>query len=178
MAALLITASNTSAQWDPGFSGYVVTMPAYLRLNPDLAGSSGLDQNQLANVTRLRLRPSLSLPWDALLEIEYEMSGLIQSADQPLLVESKDIGRQVFDLRWTIAEGDHYAVIHFIDRLVYRQRMPVGRRNSSACWQMRVINPVRSPSDQEARDGMSLGKMPGSAMIIPRFTARRMPPPR
>jgi len=126
MAALLFTASSATAQWEPGFSGYVVTMPAYLRLNPDLAGSSGLDQNQLANVTRLRLRPSLSLPWDALLEIEYEMSGLIQSTDQPLLVESNDIGRQVFDLRWTIAESDHYAVIHFIDRLVYRQRLPVG----------------------------------------------------
>jgi hypothetical protein len=126
MAALLVASSGASAQWEPGFSGYVVTMPAYLRLNPDIAASSGLDQDQLANVTRLRLRPSLSFPWDALLEVEYEMSGLIQSTDQPLLVEQRDIGRQVFDLRWTIAESDHYAVIHFIDRLVYRQRLPAG----------------------------------------------------
>jgi hypothetical protein len=126
MAALLIGASCASAQWEPGFSGYVVTMPAYLRLNADLAAASGLGRDQLANVTRLRLQSSLALPWDALLEIEYEMSGLIQTTDQPLLVESKDIGRQVFDLRWTITESEHYAVIHFIDRLVYRQRMTVG----------------------------------------------------
>jgi len=127
MAVLLLAASGASAQWEPDFSGYVVTMPAYLRLNADIAGASGLDRDQLANVTRLRLRPSLTIPWDALFEVEYEMSGLIQSADQPLLVEQRDIGRQVLDLRWTIAESDHYAVIHFIDRLVYRQRASIGQ---------------------------------------------------
>ncbi len=127
-ALLLLVGALTEspAQWEPDFSGYIVTLPSYLSLNRDLADSAGVARSQLANVTRLRLRPSLAIPWNALLEIEYEVAGLIRSTDQPILVERTDISRQVLDLRWTIAESDHYALIHFIDRLVYRQRFSMG----------------------------------------------------
>ncbi len=144
---LLVAAPLQShAQWQPDFSGYFVTMPAFLSLNPDVAASAGVARNQVANITRLRLRPSLAIPWDALLEVEYEISGLVRSTEQPILVERTDIGRQVFDLRWTIAESDHYAVVHFIDRLVYRQRfsngeVDIGRQRIS--WGTgRIWNPT------------------------------------
>jgi hypothetical protein len=126
--ALLALAGRAEAQWEPSFSGYVLTLPAYLRL-PESGGtadSAGLSRNQMMDVTRLRLKPSLTLPWDGLVELEYEMAGIVQSAGQPVTVERKEIGRQVVDLRWTIAESERYSLIHFIDRLVYRQRFEAG----------------------------------------------------
>src|SRR5512137_1500198 len=134
LGALLMLASvrPSAGQWDPSFSGYVLTLPAYLRLPGESPGGTGspdsseLSRNQFMDVTRLRLKPSLALPWNGLLELEYEMAGIVQSTDQPVTVERKEIGRQLFDLRWTIAETDHYSLIHFIDRLVYRQRFGFG----------------------------------------------------
>jgi hypothetical protein len=132
-AVLMLTAvSRSVGQWETSFSGYVVTLPAYLALPTGTPGSTGstdsigISRSQLMDVTRLRLRPSLSLPWNGLLELEYEMAGIVQSTNQPVTVEQKEIGRQVVDLRWTIAESDHYSLIHFIDRLVYRQRLDFG----------------------------------------------------
>ena len=129
---VLVAVSRSAGQWEPSFSGYVLTLPAYLSLPEGTRGSAGstdssaISRNQLMDVTRLRLRPSLSLPWNGLLELEYEMAGIVQSTDQPVTVERKEIGRQVVDLRWTIAESDRYSLIHFIDRLVYRQRFDFG----------------------------------------------------
>jgi hypothetical protein len=125
--ALLLAGTMCPAQWDAQFSGYVLTMPATLSLPSALADSSGISRYQVMDVTRLRLRPSLSLPWDALLEVEYEMAGIVQSTDQTVNIERKQISRQVLDLRWTIVETDKFSLIHFIDRLVYRQRFDFGQ---------------------------------------------------
>jgi hypothetical protein len=55
------------------------------------------------------------------------MAGVAQSPDQPIMVERKQISRQIVNLRWTIVENDRFTLIHFIDRLVYRQRFDFGQ---------------------------------------------------
>lgn len=129
---LVALGGSAAAQWEPSFSGYVLTLPAYVRLPESARGGGGSADStlpsldQLMDVTRVRLKPSLSLPWEGLLELEYEIAGIVQSTGQPVTVERKEIGNQLVDLRWTIAETERYSLIHFIDRLVYRQRFEAG----------------------------------------------------
>jgi hypothetical protein len=147
VAILTLAAVRGGAgQVETSFSGYVLTLPALLSLSPAAADSAGLSRHQVMDVTRIRLRPSLSLPWNALLEVEYEVAGIVQSTDQPVMIEREEIGRQVTPLRWSISHSARYSLIHFIDRLVYRQRfeageLAVGRQRIS--WGTgRVWNPT------------------------------------
>jgi len=136
LALLSLAADRSAAQWEPAISGYVVAMPAVLSFNRMLADSVGIAPTQPTVLTRFRIRPSLSVPWNALLEVEGEMSAVARTGGQYLFGQGQPVGRQVLDLRWTIAEQEHFAVVTFIDRLVYRQRwtggeVAVGRQRIS-----------------------------------------------
>lgn len=146
LALLSLFADRLASQWEPEISGYVVTMPAFLSFDRSLADSVGVAPTQLVGLTRFRLRPSLSMPWNALLEVEGEVSAVARNGGQYLIGQGESVGRQVLDLRWTLAASDHVAIVSFIDRLVYRQRwswgeLAVGRQRIS--WGTgRIWNPT------------------------------------
>ena len=124
------------AQLDLQFSGYVVDLPIYQSLNSTFAQLLDLKQHQALNLTRIRLRPSLSL-WDgATLSLEHEVTALYQSASfQSLQVGSEtntyprlpilfNLGGQAFcfpsqernALRWVDCTPNHPIIPSFVRR--------------------------------------------------------------
>ncbi len=114
-----------SAQTEFLFSGYVVDLPSYQRVNDVLSSLSGVNQDQFYNLTRLRLRPTL-VPWtDGELSLEYEVTGLYRS-EYSTLVETELPKNQLVDLSWTLIDNPHFAAKHFVDRLYFKQIFPEG----------------------------------------------------
>jgi hypothetical protein len=110
------------AQVEFQFSGYVVNLPIYERENASVARLLlNLDQNQVLDLTRLRLRPSL-LPWDgATLGLEYEGTALYHNTSLSGFLTTTTLRRQLLDLKWDPVNETHLAASHFIDRLYFRQ---------------------------------------------------------
>jgi hypothetical protein len=109
------------AQVEFQFSGYVVNLPIYERENPSAAQLFNLDQNQLLDLTRLRLRPSL-LPWDgATFGLEYEATALYHNTTLSEFLTTTTLRRQLLDLRWNPVNDGHFTASHFVDRLYFRQ---------------------------------------------------------
>ena len=152
------------AQLDLQFSGYVVDLPIYQSLNSTFAQLLDLKQHQALNLTRIRLRPSLSL-WDgATLSLEHEVTALYQSASFQSLQVSFISRRQVVDLRWDPVREMRFSVAHFVDRLYVRQnfsrgRLIVGRQRVSwgtgRIWNPTdLFNPINPASfDKIEKDG-------------------------
>ena len=128
------------------FSGYVATFPTYQWTSPEVARYFGLDTEQFLTVTRLRLRPLVSLWSDTHIGLEYEVSCLTYSSFLPKDVRLAQPRGQVVDLTWTIAEGDHVSAVHFVDRLYIRQGFGAGDlivgRQRIALGTGRVWNPT------------------------------------
>ena len=117
-AMLLVAAvPAVRAQTEFSFSGYAVDFPVYQRTNSVLAGFTGVPAEQFLNITRLRLRPSLTQGENLQLALEYELSALYASQQAPPLVRTRSANGQLVDLTWTLAEGEHFTAVHFIDRL-------------------------------------------------------------
>jgi hypothetical protein len=109
------------AQVEFQFSGYVVNLPIYERENASAAQFFNLDQNQLLDLTRLRLRPSL-LPWDgATFGLEYEATALYHNTTLSEFLTTTTLRRQLLDLRWNPVNDGHFTASHFVDRLYFRQ---------------------------------------------------------
>ncbi|NOZ56234.1 MAG: hypothetical protein GXO73_05495 [Calditrichaeota bacterium] len=128
------------------FSGYVVNFLMIGRIKPELARWWGVDQQQTINLTRVRLRPTLYLWDDARLALEYEADGFRFSSPLPYFEVPEDRPRQVLDLSWEPVNEQHFRLLHFVDRLYYRQdfgfgNLIVGRQRIS--WGTgRVWNPT------------------------------------
>ena len=125
-AFLFLAPLSLSAQIDYNFSGYFYELPIYQKTNSSfLQNNSGGEE--LLNITRLRLKPSLYLWQDARIDIKYEISTLYFDASSPLLFSSNEKStRQYFDLRWTPVSENNFNVSHFIDRLYLRQGFDFG----------------------------------------------------
>src|SRR5512139_1540223 len=67
---LMVFLSHSVQSQEARFNGYVVTFPSYLRS----ASAAGVDEQLFANVSRLRLRPSLALWEESFFMLEYEVS--------------------------------------------------------------------------------------------------------
>ena len=68
--------SNTFAQYNISFSGYVVDMPVY-SFSTDKTSPLLQNENQLLNLTRLRLKPQIFLWPGARINIEYELDAIL-----------------------------------------------------------------------------------------------------
>ena len=60
LAVIMSVFSNAYAQYDISFTGYAVDMPVYT-FSPDKTPSFFPRENQLLNLTRLRLKPQILL---------------------------------------------------------------------------------------------------------------------
>jgi hypothetical protein len=167
----LVASADTPAraQVEFQFSGYVVNLPIYERENASAAHLFNLDQNQILDLTRLRLRPSL-LPWDgATLGLEYEVTGLYHNTSLSGFLTTTTLRRQLLDLRWDPVNETHFAASHFIDRLYFRQdfqsaSLIIGRQRiawgTGRIWNPTdLFNPINPASfekiEKDGADAMS-----------------------
>jgi len=105
------------------FSGYVMNVPVYQRVNGTLARSFGRDRDQWLNVARARLRPTASLWGNARLSLEYEITSLYHSGPLFFDIQTTRNKRQVVDMTWNPIHQSKYSVIHFVDRLHFDQSL-------------------------------------------------------
>lgn len=144
LALLAVISPPAGAQVE--FSGYVATFPTYQWTRPEVARYFGVRPEQFVTISRLRLRPLVTMWTDAHIGLEYEVSCLTYSSSVPMDVRLAQPRGQVVDLTWTIAEGDHVTAVHFIDRLYLRQGFGFGDlivgRQRIALGTGRVWNPT------------------------------------
>lgn len=126
---LLISLPALSVFAQPKFSlsGYAEDLPVFQHLKKEIADLHGSDKNQFLNLTRLRLRASADLWKNSRIEGEYEIDGLyFSSANDLELGTSGKTNRQIVKLRWTPVNEKNFQLIHFIDRLYWRQGFKSG----------------------------------------------------
>jgi hypothetical protein len=123
LTTLLIVVSHVYAQYEFSFSGYVVDLPAYQRMNDWIPKLIGGDRDQWINVTRLRLRPAFSFWDDAHLALEYEATSTYHTTGVIMTLQQEEPRRQIVKLTWQPVNESRFSVIHFIDRLTFTQRM-------------------------------------------------------
>lgn len=135
-----------SAQYEFAFSGYVMDLPVFQRVNALMSRFLKVDRNQNLNIIRVRLRPTMSLWEGGTLALEYEVTALYHSTPLFFPVQPEMNSRQVVDLTWNSVQKPKYSILHFIDRLHFRQNtewtdVVVGRQRIA--WGTgRVWNPT------------------------------------
>ncbi|MDD8017308.1 MAG: hypothetical protein PHP42_02925 [Bacteroidota bacterium] len=141
-----LCSSTSIAQTNIVFSGYVMDVPTVQRLNEKLTSMYSADQTQFSNVTRVRLRPSVNITEDAQISIEYEIASLYHSSSSIFSLQNESLRGQVVQMRWNPVSEQKYSVIHFIDRLYYRQSFSFGDisigRQRIAWGSGRIWNPT------------------------------------
>lgn len=143
---LFFVAQTSEAQSDLTLTGYVVDLPVYQRMNEWIPLLTGGERDQFLNVTRIRLRPSMTLWANAKLELEYEMTGTYHSTALLMAPQQEEPRRQVVKLAWQALQEKHFSLLHFVDRLALTQRwwnteFVIGRQRIS--WGTgRIWNPT------------------------------------
>jgi hypothetical protein len=137
--------SEIYAQYDISFSGYFVDMTVYaysLIKKPSVIPQ----EDQLLNLTRLRLRPQFFLWSGARINLEYELDALLADNVKNSDLNQFTSNRQLINMKWDIFSGNKYYLNQYIDRLYFRQgfdwgNVIVGRQRIS--WGTgRVWNPT------------------------------------
>ncbi len=128
------------------FSGYVVELPIYERLQPSLAQLLNSSNSQFTNLARVRLRPTLHFGDNTKIGAEYEIDGLYYSEDASFSLSSPPPMRQAISLHWQPIADNHFTASHYIDRLYVDEdfsfgSLVIGRQRIS--WGTgRVWNPT------------------------------------
>ncbi len=124
---LLLSGSILKAQYGFTFSGYILDLPIYSSSNKEITQQFNINRNQILNLTRIRLRPTLSLWENARINLEYETALLYFNNAGNLLIGSvSQTNRQIVDLTWTPISEKNYTLTHFIDRLYFKQGFDFG----------------------------------------------------
>jgi hypothetical protein len=145
LALFVMFVANINAQIETSFSGYLVDMPVYA-YSLDKKPSFIPQEDQLLNLARLRLRPQFFLWSDARINLEYELDALLADNANSSNLNKITSNRQLINMKWDISSGRKYYLIHYIDRLYFRQgfdwgNIIVGRQRIS--WGTgRVWNPT------------------------------------
>ncbi len=143
----LLCFHTAHAQYELSFTGYVVDLPIYERMNDWIPKLIGGDRDQFVNVTRLRLRPALSLWEDARLALEYEMTSAYHTTAVFIPLQQDQPRRQMMKLTWHPVDESRFSLLHFIDRFTFTQRVGsiefvLGRQRIS--W---GTGRIRNPTD-------------------------------
>lgn len=161
---LLIPFSVVFAQPEWEFSGYITDLPVY---SDNIEFGIFRSDAQIANISRLRLRPTAYFGQNARLAMEYEISGLYHQQNQLFTTSSDKTARQFFDWRWQPVNEENVTISHFIDRLYWRQdfgfgNLTVGRQRvawgSGRIWNPTdLFNPINPAAfDKIEKDGADL----------------------
>ena len=109
------------------FSGYVVEMPVYERIQPSLEQFPGAPQSGFANLARLRLRPILHIGDNTRIGLEYEIDGLYYFKNVSLGLAPTVPLRQLVSLHWEPVANNHTTISDYIDRLYLDQEFSFGK---------------------------------------------------
>ena len=120
-----LLSSTLFAQPKFDLDGYVVNVPACLRLNETLSSLFALDRNSWMDVSRLRMRPMMHWSENGYFALEYEADLTYQSEPMLRLVPAAAGRREYFDLSWELEKSDRWQMMHGIDRLYLRQELGV-----------------------------------------------------
>jgi len=123
---VMVLSPAASSQEMFRLNGYVVTFPSYLTTNSTIASLFGSAHEQFVDVSRLRLRPSLMMWENGYFMLEYEVNAAYSTSSSIYQNQSVNNPRQIADLTWTVVEGSRWNIIHFIDRLYFRQSTAIG----------------------------------------------------
>ncbi len=144
---LLSTSNFLFSQVEYDFSGYVNNFSIYQKFNKSLAEEYELDNSQILNLSRARLRPVFYFGDDFRLNVEYEIVSLYKNTSSELFqTVPQKTSRQLFDLTWTPVNEEKFSISHFIDRLYLKYafgkgNVTLGRQRIS--WGTgRVWNPT------------------------------------
>ncbi len=160
----LVPGYRGGAQVEWQFSGYVLDLPVYQRVNPWFASFLRTEQDQALNITRVRLRPTLLL-WDgARVTLEHEVVAWYHSTALPDYQTAAITRRQAVNLTWNTVEESRLTLRQFVDRLYFRQNfdfgsLVVGRQRISwgtgRIWNPTdLFNPINPASfDKIEKDG-------------------------
>ena len=116
----ITTFPKTFAQYEFTLSGYAVDTPVYT-FSSDKTPTFFPKENQLLNLTRLRLKPQIFLWSNARINIEYEMDALLAKNINNSELNQVTKNQQLINMKWDIASGNKYKLSHYIDRLYFRQ---------------------------------------------------------
>lgn len=101
-------------QWS--MDGYVATFPSVLNRQPSFTRLLGGETQAVAELTRLRLRPSLEVDDRTFVRMEVEVAALYISSTGPMVGAPSPRG-QLLDLTWTSVQQEPWNVTQGIDRL-------------------------------------------------------------
>ena len=138
--------TTESSEPDLDFSGYFMDMPIYENSQPTLAQFISTSRSEFADLSRLRLRPTLHVGDNSKIGVEYEIDGLYYSQNTAFGLTATPPMRQVVSLHWQPVSENHLTLSHYIDRLYFDQdfsfgSLVVGRQRIS--WGTgRVWNPT------------------------------------
>ena len=107
------------------FDGYMVNVPAYLRLNETLSSFFTVDRSSWVDVTRLRFRPTMHWSENGYFALEYEADATYHSQSMLMLVPEAVDRHQLFDLSRDLEKSERWQIMHSIDRLYLRQEVGV-----------------------------------------------------
>lgn len=168
----IIPAVSLQSNPDLEFSGYVYEMPIYssaYEVNlPD--GDKAKTGDNILNLTRLRLKPTIEFDENSRLEIHYEIDLMYSMELLSGLSFGNKTSRQAVRLNWTPYAKGNFAINHFIDRLYYKNSfdwgdLVIGRQRISwgvgRVWQptdmFGPINPANfSKFEKDGADAVSL----------------------
>ena len=168
--------SNIFPQPELNFTGYIVDLPIYTISKEQPLNIFLPQENELLNLTRIRLRPEIFLWQQARINIEYEIDALIAETSSPINLISTSANRQIKDLKWDIVKEKDFTLSHYFDRLYFRQgfnwgNIIIGRQRISwgtgRIWNptdlFNPINPANfSKIEKDGADAVSLTYFFGS----------------
>jgi hypothetical protein len=109
-----ITPAVAVGQWS--LDGYVATFPTALNRQASFARLLGGEAHSVAELTRLRLRPSVEVDDRTYVRMEVEVAALYVSSTGAMFGPESPRG-QLVDLTWEPVKQEHWSVTQGIDRL-------------------------------------------------------------
>lgn len=161
-----------STEIDFDFNGYLYNLPNIQKFPESFSlygVQSGNKDYIAANISRLRLKPTINIGMNTEISAHYEINSLWSDYQFPVF-ENQGIGiRQAVDLNWEIANEDKFKMNHYIDRLYWKQffdfgEMVIGRQRISwgvgRVWQLTdLFNPINpanfSKFEKDGADAIS-----------------------
>ncbi|MFC2084483.1 hypothetical protein ACFLS9_05455 [Bacteroidota bacterium] len=147
LVIILIINSTSFSQTEFDFTGYIIDLPVYQKNNKELSELFAIEDYAIININRIRLKPTIYLPANTRINIEYEISSIYFSSESSFAFGfGKKTNRQLFDLSWNIVNENNFSLNHFIDRIYFRKgfdfgNITIGRQRIS--WGTgRIWNPT------------------------------------
>ncbi len=109
------------AQSDFSFSGYIVELPVYSIYSSGAGQIISGSSDQFTNLIKLRIRPEIYLWKYGRINMEYEADVIYSNINNTEFLNPESSNRQILNLKWNLYNKGGTEIIHYIDRLYFRQ---------------------------------------------------------